>query len=317
MQFHQEQQALGSIAQISLITLDQPLAVKSMFDYLWKQIFMFELQFSRFLPQSELSTFNRNAGSKQQISPQFKRLLKAAQDIGLAVDGLYNPFILPALQAVGYGPSIVKGHETDSYDDHSTRKVVALDNLIIGEDWAKIPKDTAIDLGGCGKGYLADQLADQIKHKVSGYWISLGGDVVFGGENDLHQAWRIGIQKAKSESSSTDIGWAELETQERYALATSGTTARYGVAQGKLWHHLIDPRTLQPSQTDVLTATVAAPSALKADVLASCAVILGSEQAIPFLKHQKITSALLQCRSIGRGDYNVSYGNIIHIDESA
>lgn len=316
MQYHQEQLALGSIAQISLVAHhNRVIETKDILSDLWRQIFTFERQFSRFLPQSELSIFNRNAGSKQLISSEFRKLLTSTKKIALSVDGLYNPFILPALQAAGYGASLVKGHQHDAYDDYSNRHVVNVDQLVIGYNWAKIPEDTAIDLGGCGKGYLADQLAEIVESKVKGYWISLGGDVVFGGLSDSLQPWRIAIQRAKSETDSKDIGWVSLTSQKRCAVATSGTTGRFGTKQGKLWHHIINPYTLQPSEADVLTATLCSKSAFKADVLASCAVILGSKSAIKFLKHQQISSALLQCRSNSKGDYNVHYGNAIHLDE--
>ena len=315
MQFQQEQLALGSVVQISLVARSsQSMAIDALFSDLWKQAYTFERQFSRFLPQSELSFFNRQAGSKQRISPEFKKILTAARDISLAVDGLYNPFILPALQAAGYGASLVKGHEHDMYDDFANRKVVPIEKLEIGDSWAKIPQNSAIDLGGCGKGYLADQLADSVTSKVKGYWISLGGDVVFGGVNAIGQPWQINVLKARSETKPTTIAKVQRDSKAKYAVATSGTTARYGVKQGKLWHHLIDPRTLQPAETDILTATVCAPSGLLADVLASCAVILGSEQAIQFLKQQGVSSALLQCRSSKEGDYNVHYGKIIKLD---
>ena len=84
---------------------------------------------------------------------------------------------------------------------------------------------------------------------------------------------------------------------EPFAVATSGTLRRSRQRAGKPWHHLIDPATFEPATTDVLLATVCAATTLEADVLASCAVILGSERAPAFLESKGVKAILLQCQN--------------------
>ena len=310
MQYHQNNVALGSEIALNIVTSQaNQTGVEALFRELWKKIFRFERQFSRFLPGSELSLFNRNAGPKQFITPEFRNILVAAQRISRETAGLYNPFILPALQAAGYYHSLVKGHEKDLQDNHSGKSVVSVDHLEIGQDWARIPYGTALDLGGCGKGYLADQLANSIKHRVTGYWLSLGGDIAVGGEDDAGKPWEITIQKATI-SGDQNIGRVILPSRRQSAVATSGVTARYGINNGKAWHHLIDPRTLAPATTDVRLVTVCADSAFRADVLASCAAIIGSDNASTFLKQCGIKTALLQCETPKGAGFNIRLGKI-------
>lgn len=128
-----------------------------------------------------------------------------------------------------------------------------------------------MDLGGCGKGYLADQLRDTLPDTITGYWLSFGGDIAAGGRDQQEEPWQIGIQSAYG--GTENIGMFTVAAS--CGVATSGTTVQRGRNNGRAWHHIIDPRTLQPAKTDVLLATVCDRSALRADVLASCAVIPG------------------------------------------
>lgn len=293
MQYYQENTVLGSIVQLSLVFNKPAPQAQELMNRLWRMTFAFERRFSRFLPESELSIFNRNAGNKQPLSDEFRDILLKAKNIGLKTGGLYNPFILPALQAAGYKNSLVKGYEKDVSDDHSHKSVADVSRLEIGDDWASIPYDSALDLGGCGKGYLADKLADETDKMADGYWFSLGGDIVSGGVDDNGNPWVIEVQAA----SKHDLAAGYIHTKgDRCAAATSGTVARTGKQQGKPWHHLIDPRSLKPADTDIVLATLNGRSAFDADVLASCAVILGSKRAASFLSEQGVTDWLIQYR---------------------
>lgn len=249
--------------------------------------------------------FNRNAGLKRTISTELQEVLTAAREIADITNGLYNPFILPALQAAGYSHSRVPGYEQDAVDDHSSRSVVSSEELEIGDNWARIPFGTAIDLGGCGKGYLADRLRARLPDAVTGYWFSFGGDIAVGGHDEHNQPWNITVQSADDSS----INIATLNVTTVSGIATSGTTVHRGKRTDKPWHHIIDPRTCQPAETDVLLATVCDSSTLRADVLASCAVILGCKEGLRFLKEQGIKAAVLQCRTLNGKTRIAHFGN--------
>lgn len=307
--YHQDNVALGSRVELTLVLEDDSAKAAGIFQELWRTIFGFERQFSRFLPASELSMFNRSAGSTIKISPDFKDILLAAKDASEWSEGLYNPLILPALQRAGYVGSMVKQYKDDYVDDYSNRSVVPADKLEIGDDWARIPYGTALDLGGMGKGYLADKLAAMVDGKVKGFWFSLGGDIAAGGTDSFGRPWEVEIQDTE-EPINGSAGQVRLPASGSFAVATSGTS-KGGAKKGRSWHHIIDPRTLKPAKTDVLAATVFAQSALKADVLASCAVILGSAQGKKFLRRMDVSAALLQGRDTRRRSFRVKFGKAI------
>lgn len=285
--------ALGSDTTFVLFSTASEAINNQLFQKLWHTTFTFEKRFSRFIPMSELSTFNRSAGLKVVISPEFKEILTTARELAKQTEGLYNPFMLPAVQRAGYLHSAAAGYEADPVDDFTARQVVGIEHLEIGEDWARIPYGTAIDLGGCGKGYLAEQLRDLLnKDHIMGYWLSLGGDIAtFGVGADSQQ---ISVHVQNAQTISIDFPVKILCPTTEFAVATSGTFRRKNQQSKKYWHHIIDPRTLLPAETDILLATVACNNALDADVLASCAVILGSKKAPTFLKEHGAQGYILQ-----------------------
>jgi thiamine biosynthesis lipoprotein len=67
--------------------------------------------------------------------------------------------------------------------------------------------------------------------------------------------------------------------RQRFGLATSGTSVHRWVHDGRVSHHLIDPRTGRPAVTDVVQATVLADSAGAAEIAAKSIVIAGSDPA--------------------------------------
>jgi thiamine biosynthesis lipoprotein len=294
---YQTKIVLGSKIDLVVVSRVKAAAVDEVFRQLWLAVFEFEKRCSRFLPASELSQFNRAAGVKQSISPEFRAVLAAAQQMSQLCDGLYNPFILPALQRAGYVQSMVKAHRDDVVDDFSERGVAGPDQLEVSDTWARIPYGTAIDLGGCGKGFAGDLLADLADTfpELSGYWFSLGGDIVTGGLDESGKPWIVNIESMRSRQPNP-VAKVLLPGPERYAVASSSVARRKGTKNGKAWHHIIDPRTGKPALSDTVMASVCGRTALTADVLASCAIIVDPDEAATYLKKRGVVGAVLQAK---------------------
>lgn len=312
--YNQTNLALGSDVALTLVS-DKPVEeINKIFANLWHYIYNFERSFSRFIPKSELSLFNRSAGVQTKITPEFKDLLTAAKAISDKTGNVYNPFILPVLQQIGYKRSAVPGYEHDAVDDYSRRRVGSIEELQIGRDWAEIPSDTAIDMGGCGKGYLADKLARLlIDNGVVNYRLSLGGDILTSGLDEIGDKWRIGIQDAKNLDDEIQ---RTIECPATiFAVATSGTFRREGYIADGDWHHIIDPITRKPAVTDIQLATVCASTALLADVLASCAIIAGSVDAASLIKPIGAKAMLLQGDSQNE-PFEKHFGHFIMVEST-
>lgn len=297
--YSQTKQALGGDVELTIIIKDSIAdSIHSIFSSLWQQVYDFERRFSRFLPHSELSELNKNAGLKTPISPEFYKLLLTSHILSNKTNGLYNPFILPALHRSGYVQSALPGYENDPQTSYANRSIVDANKLHISESQALIPYGTALDMGGCGKGYLADQLGNYLRDitEVMGYWLSLSGDIATHGKDEYGSPITVGIQSAKNANSASN--WTIICPEEPFGIATSGTFRRENQNHDK--PHIIDPRTGQSADTDILLATICASDTITADVLASCAVILGSDHAPNFLSKLGISDFLLQYKRAGK-----------------
>jgi thiamine biosynthesis lipoprotein len=288
MRLQRSNHALGSEVLLTLVGSDQA-ALEVLFEQLWHEVSLFEQTFSRFLEDSELSAVNRSAGLPVPVSPEFRRLAETARDISLATEGLYDPFMLPALQQAGYVGSWPSPAVSAPGLDYRDRKLASAKSMVLDPDTICIPAQTALDFGGIGKGYLLDVLAEQaVRAGCDGFCFSLGGDIVVQGCDVDESPWHVDIAWADDGDGTA----AEVVNDDggRLAVATSGTIKRRGPG----WHHLIDPRTGKPAVTDLLTATVMTSSATEADVYAKCLVLLGSAEATDFMERLRIDRAVLQ-----------------------
>lgn len=291
----QQFQALGCESLITLVA-DDNYEFDEVFKSIRQKINQFDKRFSRFLMDSELTKFNLKSGEKVRVSKEFKNYLQTSQQMSELTNHAYNPFVLPALQSVGYKGSWPTPNKLAGAPDFSRGKLASPDKLQIFTDSARIPSGSAIDSGGMGKGYLLDELSDYLRSKrLAGYWISLGGDIVCEGFDLNEQAWQISVQPAsKDRQPVTPI---TNRSGKRLFVATSGTTKRRGVSSRGQWHHIIDPKTGLPARSDYLTVTVVSDNGAKADVLAKAILIDGAKQAEKFKNNNQLTSYVLQSAS--------------------
>jgi thiamine biosynthesis lipoprotein len=233
-------------------------------------VYAFEARLTRFRRDSELSMLNARAGERVEVSPLLASVLAATLEAADLTGGLVNAAVLPQLVAAGYDVSIEEVRRRDAGFGAAARGVAHAgmpaaplgDVLELGPGWARVRAGCAIDLGGVGKGWLADRLAERLENAV----VNLGGDLrAVGGGIDTR-------------------GWpVELCDGSRLLVRDAGV-ATSGV-RGRRWsggHHLIDPRTGCPASTDVAAVTVVACDALHAEALAKAAAILGVDDGVPF-----------------------------------
>ena len=225
-----------------------------------------EQRLTRFDPSSELSRFNADAGPRVHVSALLGELLRVCIDAYELSDGLVNAACLPALIDAGYDRSITEVRRRPAVTVRTSewREVPPLPGVLeVGDGWARLAPRCAIDLGGVGKGWLADRLCERFGNAV----VNLGGDVRTRGAGPAGEGWTVSLCDG-SPVVVRDAG-----------LATSGTS-------GRRWpggHHLIDPRTGRPARTGIAAISVIAETALRAEVLAKGACMVGAPAAAGWL----------------------------------
>jgi len=244
---------------------------------------------SRFDPKSELSRLNSAAGASFPASPMLFKVVSASLEAARMTDGIFDPTILPDLLTAGYDRSFEKmtGQPGLSNNHVSPRKTWRDIKLESKYSSIFLPKGCSLDLGGIGKGWAVDQ-ASRMLELFSNYAVDAGGDIRVKGKQADGFPWTIGIEDPFSEG--TDLTAIEMV---QGAVCTSSSNRRKWGWGGTSQHHIIDPRSGEPSQSDVTSATVIADSAAKAEIIAKTVLILGSKNSLGFIRNQPGTQALL------------------------
>ena len=143
---------------------------------------------------------------------------------------------------------------------------------------------TEIDLGGIAKGYIADKLLSFFKEKnVADGIINLGGNVIVFGDKDKS----VGIAKPFSENEIV----AKVKLKNK-SIVTSGTYERFIDIDGKIYHHILDPKTGYSCETDLNSATVIGDTSLDLDALSTICILLGKEKATKLIEQTENTEAV-------------------------
>lgn len=249
------------------------------------QVEALEAQLSRFRPTSDLMQFNAQAGQWVTVSDVLFDTISAAKRAAFVTNGYFNPLVLPALVAQGYDRSFAE-LEPKTASSYPVADWHAID-LRPSLHQVRIPARSALDLGGIAKGWAAAHIADSLAPHGA-CLVNLGGDLVARGAPEGLPGWEVEIEDPFDESALTTL-WLR-----NASLVTSGVDYRRWMTQdGTFRHHIIDPRTGQSSDTDVMTVTVHHPDAATAEAYAKAVLLRGAEAGLIWLQEQWDTAGLV------------------------
>ena len=140
---------------------------------------------------------------------------------------------------------------------------------------------TRVELGFIAKGYIGDKLKEYlISRGVTSALINLGGNVVAVGNKPDGSLFRIGIQKpfASPGTAALTLDISDL------SVVSSGNYERYFEKDGKLYHHILSPKTGYPSLSGLSQVTVLSDASVDGDALSTLCFILGYEKALSVLE---------------------------------
>ncbi len=249
-----------------------------------------EASLSRFRDDSELCALNRADGKPMQVSETMWQVLGAALVAARTSDGLVTPALLDAMQAAGYDRSFeslaaptttANAPKSKSIGDWRSIARTAKTRVV------RLPHGMRLDLGGVAKGWAADQAAQRLS-AWGPAMVDAGGDIAISAPMTNGKAWPIAVADPFNADADLDL----LIVAEG-GVATSGRDYRRWQHDGKWQHHIIDPRTGAPADTDVLTATVVAPTTAEAEVAAKVALILGSLKGLQWIERRPPLAGLL------------------------
>jgi thiamine biosynthesis lipoprotein len=148
-----------------------------------------------------------------------------------------------------------------------------------------LPEGAGLDFGGIAKGMAVDAALGQLRSLgLAPALVNAGGDLAVAGQPPGQPDWSIAVP-------GRDRHWT-IPLREG-AVATSTITRRTWRQGDVVRHHLIDPTSGEPAQSDLLSVTAVAPTCCQAEVAAKVALILGAEQGTQFLAQNGLAGLLI------------------------
>jgi thiamine biosynthesis lipoprotein len=276
-----------------------------------------DLACSRFRSDSELERVNASAGRYVTVSPLLLEALEAALRAASLTDGAVDPTLGEAIVLAGYSRDFAELEHPPAAPEPSDapeparppappdppdppgacRPIIAPHRasgwklIEIGHDppGVRIPAGVRLDLGATAKALAADRAVDAVHAATgSGVLVSLGGDIATAGR-PYGAGWAIHV--TDDHRSGPDAPGQTITIADG-GLATSSTTTRRWLRNGRVMHHILDPATGQPVQPVWRTASVAASSCVDANIATTAALVQG-RSALAWLSELRLPARLV------------------------
>lgn len=225
-------------------------------------------KFSRYRHDSIVHALNTSGGRPRRVDAETARLLEYGAALWRMSDGRFDLTSGVLRYAWNFDEGPVRA---------DTAKIPALKQRI---GWGRVtwdppiftlPAGMEIDLGGVGKEYAVDLVADWIGVRSdTPALVNFGGDLRATGRPPKAGAWMVGIESIEQAGSAV----RRIELQSG-ALATSGDAKRHIEIAGVRYGHIFDARTGWPARDAPRSITVAAATCSQAGSYSTLAMLQG------------------------------------------
>ena len=270
----------------------------------------YELVFSRTNEKSELYKLNHRKDTSDKdpnadgqttpypvsgtadtwhISEDLASLLSEGLDITRESDGAFDIAIAPLTSLWDF-----TAEDPKVPDDAAIQKALPLcssDGVTIdGQDITLPSDDIQFDVGAIAKGYIADRLKDLlVKKGVKSAIINLGGNVLCIGSKPDGTPFKVGIQKPFADRNETE---AVMDITGK-SVVSSGIYERCFKQNGKLYHHILNPKTGYPYDNSLVSVTIISDQSVDGDALSTTCFALGLEDGLKFAEKKGVQAVFI------------------------
>ena len=223
----------------------------------------------------------------------FTSLWLQSEEIHRMTDGAFDPTVLPLVELWGFGLS-ERGEVTPEQVEQ-VRQWVGLQNgvmdlnpveeayQIVRTDIRKRYKEAKLDFNSIAQGFTVDLILEWLLDAgIKNAMVEIGGEVRCAGLNDRGEPWHIAIDQPLFTGVEDRQLEAIVALSDR-AVCTSGSYRKFYEEDGVKRSHTIDPTTGYPVDHGLLSATIRAKSAARADALATACMVMGFDRAREFI----------------------------------
>ncbi len=295
-------------------------------------------------PDSDISRLNAaEAGSSVTVSRLTAELWRRAQEAYELTGGLYDPTVFPLVDLWGFSPRFNQSAVQPLYpydrpvkagrpappareDIAALLPLVNMEGFVLLEREGRrmIRKDTPdvfvsgvpvraqADLGGIAKGFACDRVAALLRAKgiTEGYFVCGGSSMVFLSRPE-NESFSVAAGKPRPGRNAGN-DYASFSARDTALSTSSDISHSYRGEDGRLYCHIIDPRTGYPLnvsersgvQKGAASVTLLSASAALGDALTTALCLMGPREALAFLdgREEKMVMAV---SSAGREEIEV------------
>ena len=239
----------------------------------------YDSMFSNKIEDSEISRINSAGGNPVEVSKETIKLIKKGIYYSEMSDGVFDITIAPVSNLWDFKAETPLVPSPEAIAEAVSH--VNYENIIIRDNTVKLTDPHAgIDLGAIAKGYIADRIKDYLEEEgVRHAMINLGGNVLAMGSKLDGSDYNIGIQEPFDETGEP-ITSVKISDK---SVVTSGIYQRYFKADGKIYHHILDPNTGYPCENNLYSVTILTDSSLTADALSTTCFLLGYDRGMKLI----------------------------------
>ena len=232
---------------------------------------------------SDILRLNRSgeAGLSEETLALISRALELAEETG----GAFDPTVLPLMEVWGFPSGNYRVPEKGELDELLSS--VGWERVSLQGDTVALPAGGGMDLGGIAKGYAAECVLGIMEDSGAESALAvLGGNVGALGMKPDGSPWKVAV--ADPEDTGKRLALIELGTPgESWYAVTSGGYQRYFEENGRRYHHILDPETGAPAETDLTSVTVISRDGTLADALSTALFVMGREEAEDFWRSHR------------------------------
>ena len=247
----------------------------------------YEQRFSKNIPTSEVYELNNSNGEPVIVSDELLYLLEQSIYYSSITDGLFDITINPLFELWDF--------KSDNpvvpllYDINTALKSIGYKNIYIHGNEVTLKNNAKIDLGGIAKGYIADELNSFLISKgVESATIDLGGNIVTIGSKSTDDDWKVGICNPSSDTNDIILS-IDVNSQ---SIVTAGAYERNFTIDEKIYHHILNPKTGFPAESDLISVTIITPSSFVADGLSTSCFLLGLDKSMQLIENSPDVEAI-------------------------
>jgi thiamine biosynthesis lipoprotein len=279
--FTEARPAMGSVFTLHIYASDKQHA-SSFIEQAFDEIERVEEALSNYRPSSELSRINRLAADETVTTdPEVFAFLQSALSFSERSGGAFDITVAPLMRAWGFFGG--QGKYPTAQELADARAAIGWRNVVLDEKARTVRflrHGIELDPGGIGKGYAVDRVVALLrKDGVKAALVDAGSSSIYAlGAPPDKPGWEVRVPETDVEG----VRFSSVTLRDT-SLSTSGSHGKFFKLNGRLYCHIMDPRTGEPVQ-GMLQTTVIAPSATDTDALSTAMFVLGPVEGKKLLR---------------------------------